>query len=218
MPPNFFFGGGGNPAVGAPFPFLPAGAFGGPGGAPMVMHFTFDGDGANGGGGAGGGANANNPIAHALQQALQQAMGGGGALGGQQLDPNMMHQLFAQMQRRSTPAAASAIAALKEVPITADDAAAHKQCHICMEEFAVGEAGVLQLPCAHRYHKACISPWLTNEANTCPMCRAPLEAARPGAPSAATEGAAAPAGAAAAGAGAGGAQGSLVCEDDCVCG
>eukprot|EP00898_Chlorokybus_atmophyticus_P006538 jgi/Chlat1/6886/Chrsp51S06554 len=43
------------------------------------------------------------------------------------------------------------------------------ECQVCKEFFASGES-LLQLPCEHCYHAACIRKWL--EANrTCPICR-----------------------------------------------
>ncbi|ATZ46888.1 hypothetical protein BCIN_02g02330 [Botrytis cinerea B05.10] len=44
------------------------------------------------------------------------------------------------------------------------------QCSICTEDFATGE-DVRVLPCHHKYHPACIDPWLLNVSGTCPLCR-----------------------------------------------
>lgn len=46
-------------------------------------------------------------------------------------------------------------------------------CSICTEDFAVGE-DLRVLPCDHRYHPACIDPWLLNVSGTCPLCRIDL--------------------------------------------
>lgn len=46
-------------------------------------------------------------------------------------------------------------------------------CAICTEDFQVGE-DVRLLPCDHRYHPACIDPWLINVSGTCPLCRLDL--------------------------------------------
>ncbi|KAK0122144.1 hypothetical protein ONS95_010405 [Cadophora gregata] len=43
-------------------------------------------------------------------------------------------------------------------------------CSICTEDFTTGE-DVRVLPCDHRYHPACIDPWLLNVSGTCPLCR-----------------------------------------------
>lgn len=42
------------------------------------------------------------------------------------------------------------------------------QCSICTEDFATGE-DVRVLPCHHKYHPACIDPWLLNVSGTCPL-------------------------------------------------
>ncbi|TVY29756.1 Receptor homology region,transmembrane domain- and RING domain-containing protein [Lachnellula hyalina] len=46
-------------------------------------------------------------------------------------------------------------------------------CSICTEDFTTGE-DVRVLPCAHKYHPACIDPWLLNVSGTCPLCRRDL--------------------------------------------
>jgi hypothetical protein len=43
-------------------------------------------------------------------------------------------------------------------------------CSICQEEFTVESAEMLQLPCGHWFHSACIEPWL-QRAQSCPSCR-----------------------------------------------
>ncbi|KAL3427576.1 hypothetical protein PVAG01_01085 [Phlyctema vagabunda] len=43
-------------------------------------------------------------------------------------------------------------------------------CSICTEDFTTGE-DVRVLPCNHKYHPACIDPWLLNVSGTCPLCR-----------------------------------------------
>ncbi|KAF4627481.1 hypothetical protein G7Y89_g10674 [Cudoniella acicularis] len=43
-------------------------------------------------------------------------------------------------------------------------------CSICTEDFIAGE-DVRVLPCQHKYHPACIDPWLLNVSGTCPLCR-----------------------------------------------
>lgn len=44
----------------------------------------------------------------------------------------------------------------------------HLGCSICTEDFTVGE-DVRVLPCDHRFHPACIDPWLINVSGTCPL-------------------------------------------------
>lgn len=41
-------------------------------------------------------------------------------------------------------------------------------CSICTEDFTVGE-DVRVLPCNHKYHPACVDPWLVNVSGTCPL-------------------------------------------------
>ncbi|KAF2165633.1 hypothetical protein M409DRAFT_23924 [Zasmidium cellare ATCC 36951] len=49
----------------------------------------------------------------------------------------------------------------------------HQGCSICTEDFQVGEDQRV-LPCDHRFHPACIDPWLLNVSGTCPLCRIDL--------------------------------------------
>ncbi|KAL2016348.1 hypothetical protein VTK56DRAFT_3834 [Thermocarpiscus australiensis] len=49
----------------------------------------------------------------------------------------------------------------------------HLGCSICTEDFTVGE-DVRVLPCDHKFHPACIDPWLINVSGTCPLCRLDL--------------------------------------------
>ncbi|KAI0113738.1 hypothetical protein GGR51DRAFT_506468 [Nemania sp. FL0031] len=49
----------------------------------------------------------------------------------------------------------------------------HPGCSICTEDFTVGE-DVRVLPCNHKYHPACVDPWLVNVSGTCPLCRLDL--------------------------------------------
>lgn len=49
----------------------------------------------------------------------------------------------------------------------------HLGCTICTEDFTVGE-DVRVLPCDHKFHPACIDPWLVNVSGTCPLCRLDL--------------------------------------------
>ncbi|KAI0424907.1 hypothetical protein F5Y09DRAFT_123411 [Xylaria sp. FL1042] len=49
----------------------------------------------------------------------------------------------------------------------------HLGCSICTEDFTVGE-DVRVLPCDHKFHPACVDPWLVNVSGTCPLCRLDL--------------------------------------------
>lgn len=44
-------------------------------------------------------------------------------------------------------------------------------CAVCLTDTEVGEV-VCTLPCAHTFHKKCISPWVASNP-TCPTCRGP---------------------------------------------
>lgn len=44
----------------------------------------------------------------------------------------------------------------------------HLGCSICTDDFAVGE-DVRVLPCDHKFHPACVDPWLVNVSGTCPL-------------------------------------------------
>lgn len=49
-------------------------------------------------------------------------------------------------------------------------------CSICTEDFEVGQDQRV-LPCDHRFHPACVDPWLLNVSGTCPLCRIDLRPA-----------------------------------------
>ncbi len=46
-------------------------------------------------------------------------------------------------------------------------------CPICLVEYCHGDE-IRGLPCEHEFHKACVDPWLTNNAS-CPACRHSLQ-------------------------------------------
>lgn len=43
-------------------------------------------------------------------------------------------------------------------------------CSICLENYQLGDQ-FRSLPCNHKYHVACIDPWLLNNNPVCPICR-----------------------------------------------
>lgn len=43
-------------------------------------------------------------------------------------------------------------------------------CAICLDEFENKEK-VRVLPCKHRFHEACLVPWLTERHSSCPLCK-----------------------------------------------
>jgi hypothetical protein len=62
-------------------------------------------------------------------------------------------------------------AAQAESTHSADDTSSKEVdlgCSICTEDFMTGE-DVRVLPCNHKYHPACIDPWLLNVSGTCPL-------------------------------------------------
>ncbi|KAG4441225.1 hypothetical protein IFR05_003273 [Cadophora sp. M221] len=69
------------------------------------------------------------------------------------------------------------------------------ECSICIADFVDSEE-VRVLPCNHRFHPACIDPWLLNVSGTCPICRYDLQPSEPAAPAEETTPAAAAAAAA----------------------
>ncbi|KAK8194257.1 hypothetical protein M8818_007445 [Zalaria obscura] len=46
-------------------------------------------------------------------------------------------------------------------------------CSICTDDFEPGQ-DLRVLPCDHKFHPACIDPWLLNVSGTCPLCRIDL--------------------------------------------
>eukprot|EP00250_Pteridium_aquilinum_P007621 c17292_g1_i1 orf=226-1098(-) len=48
-----------------------------------------------------------------------------------------------------------------------------EECPICLERFKELEQ-LLKLPCNHRFHVDCIVPWIKNNHDKCPFCRAKI--------------------------------------------
>ncbi|KAK4167388.1 E3 ubiquitin-protein ligase SDIR1 [Cladorrhinum sp. PSN259] len=83
-----------------------------------------------------------------------------------------------QQDSASQPSAAmvTGLSSIKENDDTIQDSRPseeHLGCSICTEDFTVGE-DVRVLPCDHKFHPACIDPWLVNVSGTCPLCRLDL--------------------------------------------
>ncbi|XP_022946687.1 probable E3 ubiquitin-protein ligase RHY1A [Cucurbita moschata] len=51
-------------------------------------------------------------------------------------------------------------------------ASEQEECAVCLEGFRAGEP-LVHLPCAHKFHSACLVPWLQTNAH-CPCCRFPF--------------------------------------------
>lgn len=72
----------------------------------------------------------------------------------------------------SAPAGASssAEAATAEGAPTEEE---NVSCSICTEDFEKGQ-DIRVLPCDHKFHPACVDPWLLDVSGTCPLCRVDL--------------------------------------------
>lgn len=72
----------------------------------------------------------------------------------------------------TTAAVESGMGAAQAESVNSGDENAAKEgelgCSICTEDFTTGE-DVRVLPCNHKYHPACIDPWLLNVSGTCPL-------------------------------------------------
>ena len=54
-----------------------------------------------------------------------------------------------------------------------DQADGEVSCSICTEDFEKGQ-DIRVLPCNHKFHPACVDPWLLDVSGTCPLCRVDL--------------------------------------------
>jgi hypothetical protein len=52
----------------------------------------------------------------------------------------------------------------------AESSREQEDCPVCLEKFLVGQ-GLLALPCNHKFHPNCLTPWLEGHEQ-CPYCRA----------------------------------------------
>nr|POF18543.1 receptor likey region, transmembrane domain- and ring domain-containing protein 3 [Quercus suber] len=66
-----------------------------------------------------------------------------------------------------------AAAAAAESSAVPEHSHENEGCSICTEDFELGQDQRV-LPCNHRFHPACIDPWLLNVSGTCPLCRIDL--------------------------------------------
>ncbi|KAJ3158734.1 hypothetical protein HDU86_002699 [Geranomyces michiganensis] len=84
---------------------------------------------------------------------------------------NLVSQLLeeanAQGKGASPPASKAFIASLA---LTAGEGNANATCAVCVEAFTSDDGESTKLPCEHRFHMNCITPWLSLH-NTCPICR-----------------------------------------------
>ena len=77
-----------------------------------------------------------------------------------------------QWEQRQTqgpdPLLASLVDVFPQAQATLNDV--NKQCMICLENYSIGE-DIMTITCMHRYHKACVAPWIASSP-TCPVCKA----------------------------------------------
>lgn len=59
----------------------------------------------------------------------------------------------------------------------AESSREQEDCPVCLEKFLVGQ-GLLALPCNHKFHPNCLTPWLEGHEQ-CPYCRARISEAPP---------------------------------------
>lgn len=97
-----------------------------------------------------------------------------GSLGDYVIGPNidllLQHLAENDPNRYGTPPAKKeAVGAMPTVKVKDN-----LQCSICLEEFGFG-ADAKEMPCNHKFHDACIFPWLELHSS-CPVCRYQLPA------------------------------------------
>jgi len=98
-------------------------------------------------------------------------------------------QAFDLMSRDLTPEDFETLSALDEglpkrntaEPAVVDQLArklfhdgAVKECGVCLSALDK-KSDAVELPCKHCFHSACISKWLTECKNACPICLAPIQ-------------------------------------------
>ncbi|KAL6657371.1 hypothetical protein ACP70R_005151 [Stipagrostis hirtigluma subsp. patula] len=85
----------------------------------------------------------------------------------------------------SSPPALSLPPAARAVPVSVLPVFVHMEgeevrraeCAVCLAEFGARDAGRLLPRCGHGFHEECIATWLRLNT-TCPLCRAPVVAAK----------------------------------------
>jgi len=83
---------------------------------------------------------------------------------------DILDRLMQQHQPRGTPPVSTSILErLPEISISQIDVDQKVECAVCKDLFALNDKAT-KLPCDHRYHADCITPWLSQH-NTCPVCR-----------------------------------------------
>jgi len=74
---------------------------------------------------------------------------------------------------KSPPPQAHEITDVAANPEASASSSSNQGCSICTDDFERGQDQRV-LPCDHRFHPACIDPWLLNVSGTCPLCRIDL--------------------------------------------
>jgi small-conductance mechanosensitive channel len=92
-----------------------------------------------------------------------------------QLQPHMrgIHEQFQQLRRGASERSVNAtttVTAYERSPSSTEGAAGGEgeQCMVCLDNFRAGDQ-IRILPCLHRFHVACIDPWLRRNC-CCPNC------------------------------------------------
>lgn len=75
----------------------------------------------------------------------------------------------------AVPASGAAIVRLPETVVASESEAAGKECAVCLEAYAGGDA-LRTMPCSHGFHESCIFGWL-RVSRLCPLRRFALPAA-----------------------------------------
>ncbi|KAI7348421.1 hypothetical protein KC320_g6628 [Hortaea werneckii] len=128
---------------------------------------------AEGGGGGGGAAGAATTIDDSAGRVSQ-----GEADGPRQTGPHQRDETGDESQGDTTKAGLTATSSTTSPtnpppqPIPPHDLD-NQGCSICTDDFEIGQDQRV-LPCNHRFHPACIDPWLLNVSGTCPLCRIDL--------------------------------------------
>ena len=73
---------------------------------------------------------------------------------------------------RQTIAQASPRRCVQEMPdVTVGGADVGSRCGVCIEDFEMGERGVIKLACSHLLHRECLQQWVNRDNRSCPICR-----------------------------------------------
>ncbi|KAL6870654.1 hypothetical protein ACP4OV_014502 [Aristida adscensionis] len=72
----------------------------------------------------------------------------------------------------AVPASGVAVGALPETTVSDAGERTEKQCAVCLEGYATGDA-LRTMPCSHGFHERCIFGWLL-VSRLCPLCRIAL--------------------------------------------